>query len=112
MIRRADRMRVKDCKVIPGEAAVKQHRVLVMRMQLRPQQEQKKVKQGERIMYHQLHCYKSIPVSNHIRDRLLKLWVQYHSHSISQLFTTIVDELVSIPYFSCTFSSPFHLLQT
>src|SRR6218665_3613455 len=42
-------MRVKDCKVIPGEATGKQHRVLVMRMQLRPQQEQKKVKQGERI---------------------------------------------------------------
>ena len=34
-VRQADRKYVKDCTVIPGEAAVKQHRILVMDMRIR-----------------------------------------------------------------------------
>ena len=34
-VRQADRKHVRDCTVIPGEAAVKQHRILVMDMRIR-----------------------------------------------------------------------------
>ena len=34
-VRQADRKYIKDCTVIPGEAAVKQHRILVMDMRIR-----------------------------------------------------------------------------
>jgi hypothetical protein len=49
LVRQTDRKCIIDCKIIPGEAAVKQHRVLIMTMQLRCKSASKRSKQKERI---------------------------------------------------------------
>ena len=49
LVRQTERKYIKDCKVIPGEAAVKQHRLLVMTMQLQKGKIERRAKQQARI---------------------------------------------------------------
>lgn len=49
LLRQTDRKEIQDCKVIPGEAAVRQHRLLVMNMKLHVKGKAKKNHQKERI---------------------------------------------------------------
>ena len=50
LVRSEDRKHIRDCKVIPGEAVVAQHRVLIMDLRMKiSHQKVKKIRQKERI---------------------------------------------------------------